>query len=86
MYYYVYRIDFEDGHYYIGSHQSETLEFDGYLGSSNYLNCFFKWHPKLKWTRTIISLHETRKKAFDAERAIIVPHKKDNLSINRKAC
>lgn len=33
MYYYVYRIDFEDGHYYIGSHQTEDLENDDYLCS-----------------------------------------------------
>lgn len=85
MLHFIYRWERSDnGFHYTGMHSGEID--DGYIGSgTKFLHMYNKY--KDKFTRSIISFHETREEALEAERLIIGENYKggqqwDGLSLN----
>jgi len=82
MFYYTYKIEFEDGHYYFGSRKSKVHpdQDTEYVGSpitnKNY------WVNPFK--KTILNLFDCGKSMLLAESELIGDnHKKDSLCLNR---
>jgi len=71
-----------NGRYYIGVHSTDNLD-DGYLGSGKLIKQAIKKHGRDCFDREVISFHETRKEAMEAEYLIITEEMIDgNLSYN----
>ena len=69
-FHYVYRIDRDDGKYYIGLHSTDLLE-DGYFGSGTYLSNSLRYHGREKHKKTILEHFPTRQLAKDREKELI---------------
>ena len=78
-FHYVYRIDRDDGKFYIGMHSTDLME-DGYFGSGTYLSNSLRYHGKDKHTKTILAFFETRQEAKDHEKFLITDEMRSDRS------
>lgn len=85
MYYFVYKINFEDGHYYIGKHRTSNLE-DEYSGSGHGLKKFKDKNPQIKWTKEILCFCKNKGElAVNESKYIGNLYKTDPLCLNMVA-
>jgi hypothetical protein len=81
-FHYVYRIDRDDGKYYIGLHSTDLLE-DGYFGSGTYLANSLRYHGRDKHSKTILQFFDTRDEAKAHEKFLITEEMRcDKLCMN----
>ena len=83
-YYFIYKTQFEDGHYYIGQHKTDNLE-DNYIGSGKGLFGFKNDNPNLKYERQILCYCSTIEELNIKEQEYIGDsYKNDMLCLNMK--
>ena len=83
-YYFIYKTQFEDGHYYIGQHKTNKLD-DGYIGSGKGLFDFINDNPNLKYERQILCYCSTIGELNTKEQEYIGDsYKNDMLCLNMK--
>lgn len=72
MYFLVYKTtNLINGKTYVGQHQSDTLDFDGYLGSGLLLKQSIKKHGAENFTREILHICGTLEEAKAREKSIV---------------
>lgn len=82
MYRYIYKIQFENGYYYIGKHKSTSLD-DNYKGSGVKLSAFRKQYPHLNETKEILCLCDSAYELNERERDFIGDlYKTDKYCLN----
>lgn len=83
-YYIIYKIIFEDGHYYIGQHKTNNIN-DDYIGSGVKLKEFRNAHPTLSYNKQILcyctSIGELNKKEKEYINDLYIT---DDLCLNMK--
>ena len=70
------------GNYYFGSHKTENIEEDDYLGSGKKLIELIEKYGKDKFKREILGEFTTRQEAFDLETKLVAEHSGDKLCMN----